>query len=76
MSPSVDGANTLGIGSGDVRVAGVRTWQRLASIDPSKAKVVRSWPAPQAFTPAAGALWTVTPNRGTLQERSPSSRRS
>jgi hypothetical protein len=74
VSPAVNGANTLGIGSGYVWVAGVRTWQKLASIDPSDAKVVvKSWPIPQAFTAAASALWIVTPNQQTLQKRSPSS---
>ncbi len=74
VGPSVNGANTLGIGSNDVWVAGVRTWQKLASIDPDDAKVaVKSWPIPQAFTAAASALWMVTPNQQTLQKRSPSS---
>lgn len=68
------GANTLGIGSNLVWIAGVDTWQKLASIDPSNAKVVvKSWPIPQAFTAADGALWMVTPNQQTLQKRSPSS---
>lgn len=40
VSPVVNGASTLGIGSNYVWVAGVRTWQKLASIDPSDAKVV------------------------------------
>lgn len=74
VSGAVNGANTLGIGSSYVWVAGVRTWQKLASIDPSNAKVVvKSWPIPQAFTAAASALWMVTPNQQTLQKRSPSS---
>jgi hypothetical protein len=55
-------------------VAGVRTWQKLASIDPSNARVVvKSWPIPQAFTAASSALWLLTPNQSTLQKRSPSS---
>ena len=74
VGPAVNGANTLGIGSNYVWVAGVRTWQKLASIDPDNAKVVvKSWPIPQAFTAAASALWMVTPNQQTLQKRSPSS---
>jgi hypothetical protein len=74
VSPTVNGGNTLGIGSGYVWVAGVRTWQKLASIDPDDAKVaVKSWPIPQAFTAASSALWMVTPNQQTLQKRSPSS---
>jgi hypothetical protein len=74
VSPAVNGANTLGIGSNYVWVAGVRTWQKLASLDPSNAKVVvKSWPIPQAFTAAGSALWMVTPNQQTLQKRSPSS---
>lgn len=67
-----NGANTLGAGSNYVWVAGVGTWQKLASIDPGSAKVVvRSWPQPQAFTAADGALWTVTPNQQSVQKRSP-----
>jgi hypothetical protein len=74
VSPVVNGANTLGIGSNYVWVAGVRTWQKLASIDPHNARVVvKSWPIPQAFTAASSALWMVTPNQQTLQKRSPSS---
>ncbi len=74
VSPSINGANTLGIGSSFVWVAGVRTWQKLASIDPDDVKVVvKSWPIPQAFTAADSALWIVTPNQQTLQKRSPSS---
>ena len=74
VSPAINGANTLGIGSNYVWVAGVRTWQKVASIDPSDVKVVvKSWPIPQAFTAADSALWLVTPNQQTLQRRSPSS---
>ena len=69
-----NGANTLGVGSNYVWVAGVRTWQKLASIDPSSAKVVvKTWPIPQAFTAADGALWLVTPNQASIQKRAPSS---
>lgn len=68
-----NGANTLGVGSNLVWVAGVRTWQRLASIDPGSGKVVvRTWPVPQAFTAADGALWMVTPNQQSIQKRAPS----
>jgi len=68
-----NGANTLGVGSNKVWVAGVRTWQKLASIDPSSAKVVvTTWPIPQAFTAADSALWMVTPNQADIQKRSPS----
>ncbi len=74
VSPTLNGANTLGIGSNYVWVAGVRTWQKLASIDPGNARVaVKSWPIPQAFTAASSALWMVTPNQSTLQKRSPTS---
>jgi hypothetical protein len=74
VSPAINGANTLGIGSNYVWVAGVRTWQKLATIDPDNVKVaVKSWPIPQAFTAAGGALWNVTPNQQTLQKRSPTS---
>ena len=68
-----NGANALGVGSNYVWVAGVGTWQKLASIDPSTSKVVvRSWPQPQAFAAAGGALWTVTPNQLSIQKRAPS----
>jgi hypothetical protein len=68
-----NGANTLGVGSNQVWVAGVRTWQKLASIDPGSAKVVvKSWPIPQAFTAADSALWMVTPNQQSIQKRAPS----
>jgi hypothetical protein len=74
VGSTVNGANTIGIGSGFVWVAGVRTWQKLASIDPDDATVVvKTWPIPQAFTAASSALWMVTPNQQTLQKRSPSS---
>jgi hypothetical protein len=74
VGPAVNGANTLGIGSGDVWVAGVRTWQKLAQIDPGNAKVtVRTWPVPSAFTAADSALWLLASNQSTLQKRSPSS---
>ena len=44
----------------------MRTGNRLDR--PQNAKVVvKSWPIPQAFTAAAGALWLVTPNTQTLQ---------
>ena len=50
------------------------SFARLATIDPDNVKVaVKSWPIPQAFTAAGGALWNVTPNQQTLQKRSPSS---
>ena len=68
-----NGANTLGIGSGDVWVAGVRTWQKLASIDPDTGKVVvKTWPVPQAFSAADSALWLLTPNQASIQKRKPS----
>ena len=34
--------------------------------------VVKTWPIPQAFTAADGALWMVTPNQATIQKRKPS----
>jgi hypothetical protein len=68
-----NGANTLGVGSGFVWVAGVRTWQKLGSIDPDTAKVVvKTWPIPQAFSAADSALWLLTPNQASIQKRKPS----
>ncbi len=68
-----NGANTLGIGSGYVWAAGVKTWKNLARIDPTTRQVsVREWPAPFAFVAADSALWMVTPNQASIQKRSPS----
>jgi hypothetical protein len=73
-SAGVNGANTLGIGSGDVWAAGVKTWQKLARIDPDSGKVViKTWPIPAAFVAAQSALWMVTPNQASIQKRDPSS---
>ncbi len=71
---NINGANTLGIGSGYVWAAGVTTWQKLARIDPDSGKVViKTWPIPAAFTAASSALWMVTPNQASIQKRNPSS---
>ncbi|MGD9571520.1 MAG: hypothetical protein AB7V62_06550 [Thermoleophilia bacterium] len=68
-----NGANTLGIGSGYVWAAGVKTWKNLARIDPTTRQVsVKQWPAPFAFVAADSALWMVTPNQASIQKRSPS----
>ncbi len=70
---AINGANTLGIGSGYVWAAGVKTWQKLAKIDPDSGKVtIKTWPIPAAFTAASSALWMVTPNQASIQKRSPS----
>ena len=72
-SGAQNGANTLGIGSGYVWAAGVKTWQKLAKIDPDTNKVtIKTWPIPAAFTAAASALWMVTPNQASIQKRNPS----
>ena len=60
-------------GSGYVWAAGVKTWQKLAKIDPDTSKVtIKTWPIPAAFTAAASALWMVTPNQASIQKRNPS----
>ena len=68
------GGNTLGVGSNLVRVAGVGTWSKLATVNPGTgAVVIRSWPMPRAFTVAAGAVRDIAGSSAPLQKRSPSS---
>jgi hypothetical protein len=65
VGPAVNGANTLGIGSNYVWVAGVGTWQKLASIDPGNAKAVVS-PSSLKILASLGVGGATAGTAGTL----------